>query len=372
MLRQLRNFSTARVFLAAPRTGVLMMNMGGPQTLGEVEGFLTKLFADKDIIDMPLQRFLGPMIARRRTPKVQKKYEEIGGGSPIYKYTQKQGDLMVELLDSMSPSSAPHKAYVGFRYASPFSSDALDQIKKDGVKRVVAFSQYPQYSCCTTGSSLNQLQREVNGDPELSDVQWSFIDRWSLNEGLIDAFVESIENEAKKIPKEQLDELVLVFTAHSLPLKIVARGDTYPSEVGATVLAVMKKLKHRYPHRLVWQSKVGPVPWLAPKTDEAIKGFASRGRNTLMMVPISFVNEHIETLHELDIEYGDDLAKELKLEKIYRAEAPNFNKHFIRGLADEVKNHLDSNIRVSPQLGMRCPHCVNPECIKLRHWLRKC
>lgn len=278
---------------------------------------------------------------------------------------------MCQELDRISPNTGPHKAYVGFRYAAPFSSDALAEIKNDKVKRVVAFSQYPQYSCCTTGSSLNQLQREVTADPGLKDVAWSFIDRWPLNEGLVDAFVESVREEMKEIPEPDRKDVVLVFTAHSLPLKVVARGDTYPAEVASTVLAVMKKLHFAHPYRLVWQSKVGPVPWLAPKTDDVIKGLVAGGRRTLMLIPISFVNEHIETLHELDIEYGNELAKEIKVDKIYRAKAPNIDARFIRGLATEVKNHLDSQTKAGPQLMMRCPFCVNSECRKLREWIAK-
>lgn len=280
---------------------------------------------------------------------------------------------MCEQLDKTSPSTAPHKAYIGFRYAAPFTSDALSEIKRDGVRRIVAFSQYPQYSCCTTGSSLNQLYKEVTeNDSSAGELTWSFIDRWPLNDGLIDAFVESIQTELRKVPETQRDNVVLLFTAHSLPLKVVARGDTYPTEVGATVLAVMKKLNFKFPYRLVWQSKVGPVPWLEPKTDNAIKGFVAAGRKTIMMVPISFVNEHIETLHELDIEYGEELAQELKIDRIYRAAAPNTNPHFIRGLADEVKSHLEAGSKATPQLKMQCPFCENSDCAKLREWIKKC
>lgn len=349
-----------------------MLNMGGPRTIAEVEGFLTKLFTDPDIIQLPLQTISGPIIAKRRTPMVQQRYKEIGGGSPIFRYTSKQGDLMCSQLDKISPQSAPHKAYVGFRYAAPFSSDALQEIKENNVKRIVVFAQYPQYSCCTTGSSLNQLCKEARDDPALKEVQWSFIDRWPLNDGLVDSFVDAIRDEMKKIPEEKRKDLVLVFTAHSLPLKVVARGDTYPAEVGSTVLAVMKRLNFTYPYRLVWQSKVGPIPWLAPKTDETIKRLVAQGRKVIMMVPISFVNEHIETLHELDIEYGKQLAKEIKIDKIYRAQAPNTNVNFIRGLAQEVKAHFDSGTNASPQLKMRCPFCINPDCIKLRQWINKC
>ena len=135
------------------KTGILMLNMGGPGKADEVQDFLTRLFLDRDIIKLPgfgLERWLGQnwlgrIIAKRRTPSIIEKYNEIGGGSPIYKWTQTQGDKMCDLLDVMSPETAPHKAYVGFRYAYPLTEDALEEMEKDGIERVVAFSQYPQY-----------------------------------------------------------------------------------------------------------------------------------------------------------------------------------------------------------------------------------
>merc|ERR1719330_2271593 len=137
-----------------PKTGILMLNMGGPRNSGEVQEFLTNLFADRDIIKLPLQNKLGPWIAKRRTPSIIEKYNEIGGGSPIFDWTDKQVELLCRRLDELNPESAPHKHYVGFRYARPLTETALEEIDKDGVEHVVAMSQYPQYSCTTSGSSM--------------------------------------------------------------------------------------------------------------------------------------------------------------------------------------------------------------------------
>ena len=142
---------------AKPPTAVVMMNMGGPRDLDEVNPFLTRLFLDRDLMRLPFQSRLAPMIARRRTPKIRQQYDEIGGGSPILQWTRLQGEKMAEMLDELSPSTAPHKAYVAFRYARPLTEDCLEDLARDGVTRAVAFTQYPQYSCSTTGSSLNQL-----------------------------------------------------------------------------------------------------------------------------------------------------------------------------------------------------------------------
>ena len=128
-----------------PKTGILMLNMGGPQKGDEVQDFLTRLFLDRDIIKLPWQKRLGPWIAKRRTPSIIEKYSEIGGGSPILKWTKKQGELLCSQLDARSPETGPHKAYVGFRYAHPLTEETLDEMENDGIQRVVAFSQYPQY-----------------------------------------------------------------------------------------------------------------------------------------------------------------------------------------------------------------------------------
>ncbi|CAG2114711.1 unnamed protein product [Medioppia subpectinata] len=297
------------------RTGILMLNMGGPETLDQVLPFLTRLFTDKDIIPLPAQSKLGPLIARRRAPIVRERYAQIGGGSPIREWTTKQGTLLTQMLDQISPKSGPHKFYLGFRYANPLTEDAIETMERDGVKNAIAFSQYAQYSCSTSGSSINAIARHyINtiGADKAPKMNWTFIDRWPINAGLIEAFVDLIQKEIDSFPESKRDEIVLLFSAHALPLRAVNKGDSYPTEVSATVHKVMESLQFKYPYRLVWQSKVGPMSWLAPQTDDALKGFSEKGYKNFILIPISFVNEHIETLHELDIEYGHDLAKEVK------------------------------------------------------------
>lgn len=326
-----------------------------------------------------IDRKLGPWIAKRRTPSVSSKYQEIGGGSPILNWTRKQGSLLTDQLNSRNPSTGPHKFYVGFRYAPPLLRETLSEIAEDGVDRVIAFSQYPQYSCSTTGSSLNELAAVMTDDKSndelrqaLRGVSWSVIDRWSLNTGLIDSFTDMIEREMKeRLPKDlNATQVMLLFSAHSLPMYVVARGDTYPTEVASTVMAVMSRLAFKYPYRLVWQSKVGPLPWMSPYTDQVIRSYAKKGIKNFVVIPIAFVNEHIETLHELDIEYGKELMEELKVDNILRIPAPNIHPAFIEGLYQEVVKHLSSGEVCSPQLRVTCPHCTNPSCWTMRSWLK--
>lgn len=153
--------------------------------VAETYDFLKNLFSDGDLIPLPFQRLLAPIIARRRTPKIEKQYAEIGGGSPILQWSQTQGTGMTALLDELNPESAPHKSYVAFRYANPLTEEAARQMKADGVTRAVAFTQYPQYSCSTTGSSLNDVFRKAQ-DGVLGDIEWSVVDRWGTHPGFIE------------------------------------------------------------------------------------------------------------------------------------------------------------------------------------------
>lgn len=351
-----------------PKTGILMLNMGGPSTLDEVGGFLSRLFHDKDLIPLPAQKQLAPFIASRRTPAIVEQYRKIGGGSPIRKWTETQGEKMVEILDKISPESAPHKYYVGFRYANPLTEDALSEMENDRVERGIAFTQYPQYSCSTTGSSLNAVYKYYKGLNVPSRIEWSVIDRWPTHQGLIKAFAQTITEELEKFPPEVKDDVVILFSAHSLPMSVVNRGDPYPQEVAATVQRVMETLSFSHNYRLCWQSKVGPLPWLGPQTDEAIKGFVKNGRKNLLLVPIAFTSDHIETLYELDLEYADELAKEVGVENIRRSNAMNDNKIFIQALADLVRNHVKSGDACSNQMLLRCPMCVNATCGKTKEF----
>ncbi|CAG8840957.1 34970_t:CDS:2, partial [Racocetra persica] len=214
----------------------------------------------------------------------------------------------------------PHKTYIAFRYTPPLTEDTIIQMKKDGVKHAIAFTQYPQYSCSTTGSSLNELWRKSEiVDPERS-ITWSIIDRWPTHPGLIEVgtislikdinvFAKHIEKSLLTYPKEIRDKVVLLFSAHSLPMVVVNRGDPYTSEVAATVHAVMERLKFSNPYRLVWQSQVGPQPWQGPQTQDAIIGLGEKGEKNILLVPIAFTSDHIETLFELDLEYAHEAEK---------------------------------------------------------------
>lgn len=227
-------------------TAMVFMNMGGPSTTNEVEDFLSRLFADGDLIPLGrFQKYLGPLIAKRRTPKIEKQYAAIGGGSPIRKWSEHQAAEMCKILDTISPETAPHKPYVAFRYANPLTEEMYNRLLADGFGngkggRAVAFTQYPQYSCSTTGSSLNELWKwrqrlegkRTDGDditrrPNGADgtINWSVIDRWPVHKGLVEAFAQNIEATLATYPEDQRHDTTILFSAHSLPMSVVNRGE---------------------------------------------------------------------------------------------------------------------------------------------------
>jgi protoporphyrin/coproporphyrin ferrochelatase len=343
------------------KTGIVMMNLGGPATLDDVKPFLLELFADREIIQLPLQRWLGPFIARRRTPKVRNLYASIGGGSPILRYTEAQGRGMVARLDRISPETAPHKFYVAFRYTHPSTDDALRAMQADGVERAVAFTQYPQFSCSTTGSSLNELWRGAARTGLRHSFEWSVIDRWPVHPGFIDAMTETVRDGLGQFDSRDRDTALILFSAHSLPLDVIDRGDAYPQEVGASVQRVVEQLGKSNPYLLAYQSDVGPVRWLGPNTAQVLRRLGAHGHKHVLVVPIAFTSDHIETLSELDLEYGE-VAHQAGITHYKRAPALNDRPLFLDGLANIVRDHLASGAPHSSQYPLHCAGCTNPQC----------
>ncbi|KKA29926.1 hypothetical protein TD95_001464 [Thielaviopsis punctulata] len=364
-------------------TAMVFLNMGGPSTLDDVGDFLSRLFADGDLIPLGrLQSYLGPLISKRRTPSIQKQYAEIGGGSPIRKWSEYQAEEMCKLLDQMSPETAPHKPYVAFRYAAPLTEEMYQKLFDDGFGqgrggRAVAFTQYPQYSCSTTGSSLNELWKwrqklegkdaDGNRVETPGSIEWSVIDRWPAHSGLVEAFAQNIEQKLLEYPEERRKDVVILFSAHSLPMTVVNRGDPYPAEVAATVYAVMQRLKFSNPYRLCWQSQVGPQPWLGPQTQKSVEEYVKRGQTDLVLVPIAFTSDHIETLFELDKEV---IGESGHPETIKRVDSLNGSPVFIKALADIALEHLKHGSSTSAQLQLRCPGCTNLKCAESKKFYK--
>ena len=284
---------------------------------------------------------------------------------------------MCKILDQISPETGPHKPYVAFRYAAPLTETMYEQLLADGFGngnggRAVAFTQYPQYSCSTTGSSLNELwkwrtrlegkkaQEATDPDGNHGAITWSVIDRWPVHPGLVEAFAKNIEAQLETYPEGKRDSVVLLFSAHSLPMSVVNRGDTYPAEVAATVYAVMQRLGFKNSYRLCWQSQVGPSAWLGAQTSDTVANYVKQGQTDLILVPIAFTSDHIETLFELDQEVIHDAGHP----GVKRVESLNGSPIFIRALADIAADHLKSGMSCSNQLGLRCQGCTSQRCLE--------
>ncbi|CCH41910.1 ferrochelatase [Wickerhamomyces ciferrii] len=361
----LRLFSSSSTALKRQHkaTAVVFMNMGGPSTVPEVYDFLYKLFADGDLIDLGvgrLQRLAAKFISYRRTPKIEKYYQEIGGGSPILKWSNYQAQETCKILDQTNPETAPHKPYVAFRYAHPYTEETLQKLLDDGITRAIAFSQYPQFSYSTSGSSINELWRQTQKLDPKRTIEWTSIDRWPDHPGLVKAFASNIRSKLQEFPESIRDKVKILFSAHSLPMDVVNNGDAYPAEVAATSYAVMKELNFSNPYRVVWQSQVGPKPWLGAQTAKLVERIEADSEG-VVLVPIAFTSDHIETLHEIDLELiGESKFKD----KLKRAESLNGNETFIKGLAEIVGDHLKSGELHSKQLPFDCELGVGRDVFK--------
>lgn len=314
------------------KTAVLLLQMGGPDSIEAVEPFLLNLFSDREIIKIGpafLQPFIARFICRRRAPKVEGYYEKIGGKSPIRELTEAQAKALEERLGS------GYRTFVAMRYWKPTTIEALAAIKREGISRIIALSLYPHYSRATTGSSINELKR-VLGQAGVS-FQVSSIDRFYNHPLYIQALTGQIETGLKQFVDRS--RVALVFSAHSLPQSFIDDGDPYLAHIQETVRLVMERLGD-VDYHLAFQSRAGPVKWLEPSTEEMMKKLAAQGRKEMLMVPLSFVSDHIETLYEVDIQYAQE-AKELGIETFRRSPSLNSSPLFMDCLAELVKNVKD-------------------------------
>jgi protoporphyrin/coproporphyrin ferrochelatase len=321
------------------KLGVLLFNLGGPETLADVRPFLFNLFSDPEIVRLPvraMQKPLAWMISTARHKKSSGYYAQIGGGSPLRRITEEQAAALREELARRGVEAI---VYVGMRYWRPFTGAAVDQIVRDGVDELILLPLYPQFSVSTTGSSFKDFEELTGKRGEFQGVHCNYISRWHTHETYIRALAEQIADEMEKFPDPNPRHIHLLFSAHSVPQSYIENGDPYLQETEETVRAVSEKLGGLSPVHLSFQSKVGPVKWLEPSTDAKLRELAARGVEQVLAIPISFVSDHIETLYELDILYKK-LADEIGIKTYRRVPALNCNPTFIRALADLVCENL--------------------------------
>ena len=310
------------------KTAVLLLQMGGPDSLDAIQPFLYNLFSDRDIIRIGpafLQPTIARFISRRRSKKVSEYYKKIGGKSPIRELTRQQA---LELEKSLGDR---HRCFVAMRYWKPFTDEALAAIRDEGISKVIALSLYPHYSRATVGSSVNELERVIAQTGiklELSYIR-SFYDHPLYIEALAEKVEKGLAGFADR------SNVQLVFSAHGLPQSFIDSGDPYLEHIQTTVRLTME-LFGGISHHLAFQSRAGPVKWLEPSTEAKIAELAAAGCRQLLMVPLSFVSDHIETLYEIDIQYKEE-ANALGISEFRRTEALNSSPAFIACLAELVR-----------------------------------
>src|SRR4051812_1965947 len=320
------------------RIGVVLFQLGGPDSLEAIEPFLFNLFCDPDIIDFPFARLgrrpLAKLISTTRAKKVQHHYQVIGGCSPIRRYTELQAhaleaELRREGMDAVS--------VVAMRYWHPFTHEAIEQLRAANVHELVLLPMYPQYSSTTTGSSLNEWERKWQGEFSAHTVR-----EFYSHPGYLDAVCEKIEATLARFPEPESAELV--FSAHSVPVAVIANGDPYQRQIEETVALVMERGGWRNRHRLCYQSKVGASKWLQPSLRTTVRELAAAKVQEVCVVPIAFVSDHVETLGEIDHE-ARELATALGIRQFEMTPGLNDSATFIRALADLVLQKLG---RVAP------------------------
>ena len=272
------------------RVGVILFQLGGPDTLDSIEPFLFNLFCDPDIIDFPFARIgrrpLAKLISTTRASKVRHHYSVIGGGSPIRRFTEQQARALQFRLRDRGVDA---HCFVAMRYWHPFTAEAVEQLRAADCDEVVLLPLYPQYSSTTTGSSLNEWRKHFHDDIPVHSV-----DAFYRHDLYLDALVEKIEEGLSRFPNPEQPELV--FSAHSVPVAVIEKGDPYQRHIEETVRLVMQRGGWRNRHRLCYQSKVGASKWLRPSLHATLRDLAAERVREVCIVPIAFVSDHVETL----------------------------------------------------------------------------
>jgi ferrochelatase len=319
------------------RVGIVLFQLGGPDTLEAIEPFLYNLFCDPDIIDFPFARIgrkpLAKLISTTRARKVQHHYSVIGGGSPIRRFTEQQA---LALQTRLTDSGIDANCFVAMRYWHPFTAEAIEQLHAADCDEVVLLPLYPHHSSTTTGSSLNEWNRLYRGDLPVHTV-----DAFYRNDLYLEAIVEKIEEALSRFANPERPEIV--FSAHSVPVSIIERGDPYQHQIEQTVELLMRRGGWTNSHRLCYQSKVGASKWLQPSLHRALRDLSQAKVREVCIVPISFVSDHVETLGEIDHEAREE-ATELGIQKFEMTAGLNDSPMFIAALAELVVSALGADM----------------------------
>jgi protoporphyrin/coproporphyrin ferrochelatase len=324
------------------RVGVVLFQLGGPDTLAAIEPFLFNLFCDPDIIDFPFARLgrkaLAKLISTTRARKVQHHYATIGGGSPIRRFTERQARALEAELTNQGVDA---RCFVAMRYWHPFTREAVEQVAAAQCDEVVLLPLYPQYSATTTGSSLNEWRRQFPCDVPVHNVGAFY-----RHPTYLDAVIEKVEEALARFPVPERAELV--FSAHSVPMSVIAKGDPYQKQIEETVRLLVERAGWRNRHRLCYQSKVGASKWLQPSLHHTLHALATEKAREVCIVPVAFVSDHVETLGEINHEAREE-ARRLGITQFEMSAGLNDSPKFMAALSELVLQALGEAVHPYPQ-----------------------
>ncbi len=318
------------------KKAVILFNLGGPDKLENVKPFLFNLFNDPAILNLPtfFRYPLAKLISNRRAPTAKKIYQELGGSSPILKLTNDQANQL-EIKLNKDQTNDLYKCFVVMRCWNPRAKEVIKNVRLYDPEEIILMPLYPQYSAATSGSSIKEWKDECKNNN--FNVKTGVICCYPTYENFIKSHIEEI---SKKI--QNLDNYILIFSAHGLPEKNIKKGDPYQWQVEQSVDAIVKKLNILNLNWILsYQSRVGPLKWIGPSTEDVIIKNSKEGKN-IVIVPIAFVSEHSETLVELDIEYKS-LAIKNGCNEYLRVPAPGINLFFIKAMSELIlkKNNYE-------------------------------
>jgi protoporphyrin/coproporphyrin ferrochelatase len=320
---------------------IVVLNLGGPDSLDAVEPYLRNLFSDPDVIQLgwlrPLQPLMARIMARRRAPVARDAYQQIGGRSPIIAESTDQAKAIAAELVARGHAALPFVAMACWR---PFSADAVAAMRAAGIQRAIAVPLYPHYSVTTTGSSFKALDRALAGVPA---IQLARVRHYADAPGYIEAIGDRIDEAIATLPEEHRATAPVVFSAHGLPEAYIRRGDPYLDEIRTTVSAATQRLGLGGRAQLAFQSQLGRQKWLGPCTEDALDALATAGHKAVVVCPVAFTGEHIETLQEIDILYRER-ARKRGIIHFARAHTVGCHPAFIAtlaGLAESAAREMD-------------------------------
>ena len=323
------------------RVGVVLFQLGGPDTLEAIEPFLYNLFCDPDIIDFPFARIgrkpLAKLISSTRARKVQHHYAVIGGGSPIRKHTERQARALESELRAQGLDA---HCFVAMRYWHPFTQEAIEQLRAADVDEVVLLPLYPQYSSTTSGSSLNEWRRLF-----CDDIAVHRVETFYRHSAYLDAVVEKVNEALWRFPHPERAEII--FSAHSVPMAVIEKGDPYQEQIEETVQLLMQRGSWSNRHRLCYQSKVGASRWLQPSLHQTLRQLSFERVSEVCVVPVAFVSDHVETLGEIDHEARHE-AQKLGIQQFEMSAGLNDSPAFIVALGQIVLETLGMAAPIIP------------------------